>query len=152
MFKKKFLIILSLIFFTGCEYKPIYSSLNKSNYKIIVTELSGDKKLNKFLVENLKRNSQKNSNEIINIKIETTYTKTILAKNTAGNVTHYQVSTLTTFSIEQTQNLEEIIISENFSFQKISDKYEEKNYEQNIKKNLATLISQKLILRLSISQ
>ena len=48
MFKKNFLIILILIFFTSCEYKPIYSSSNKSNYKIIVTELSGDKKLNKF--------------------------------------------------------------------------------------------------------
>ena len=84
MFKKNFLIILSLIFFTSCEYKPIYSSSNKSNYKIIVTELTGDKKLNKFLVENLKRNSQKNSNQIVNIKINTTYTKTILAKDSLG--------------------------------------------------------------------
>ena len=152
MFKKNFLIILILIFFTSCEYKPIYSSLNKSNYKIIVTELSGDKKLNKYLVENLIRNSKKNSNEIINIKIDTAYTKNILAKNTAGNVTDYQVNAIITFLIEQNQNLENIIISENFNFQKISDKYEEKNYEENIKRNLATLISQKLILRLSISQ
>jgi hypothetical protein len=152
MFKKNFLIILILIFFTSCEYKPIYSNSNKSNYKIIVTELSGDKKLNKFLVENLKRNSQKNSNKVINIKINTTYTKTILAKDTAGKITDYQANAFTTFSIERNQILEKINISENFKFQKISDKYEEKNYEQNIKKNLATLISQKLILRLSISQ
>ena len=34
----------------------------------------------------------------------------------------------------------------------MSDKYEEKSYEQNIKKNLANSISQKLILRLSIPQ
>ena len=152
MFKKNFLIILILIFFTSCEYKPIYSNSNKSNYKIIVTELSGDKELNKFLVENLKRNSQKNSNKIINIKINTTYTKTILAKDTAGKITDYQANAFTIFSIERNQILEKINISENFKFQKISDKYEEKNYEQNIKKNLATLITQKLILRLSISQ
>tara|TARA_Y100000389_G_scaffold155688_1_gene156403 strand:- start:651 stop:1109 length:459 start_codon:yes stop_codon:yes gene_type:complete len=152
MFKKNFLIILILIFFTSCEYKPIYSDSNKSNYKIIVTELSGDKELNKFLVENLKRNSQKNSNKIINIKINTTYTKTILAKDTAGKITDYQANAFTIFSIERNQILEKINISENFKFQKISDKYEEKNYEQNIKKNLATLITQKLILRLSISQ
>ena len=37
-------------------------------------------------------------------------------------------------------------------FQKISDKYEEKGYEENIKKNLATSIAQKLILRLSIAR
>ena len=152
MFKKNFLIILILIFFTSCEYKPIYSSLNKSTYKIIVTELSGDKKLNKFLVENLKRNSQKNSSEVINIKMNSTYTKIILAKNTAGNITDYQANAVTTFLIERNQTSEQIIISENFKFQKMSDKYEEKNYEQNIKRNLATQISQKLILRLSISQ
>ena len=152
MFKKTFFIILTLIFFTSCEYKPIYSSLNKSDYKIIVTELSGDKKLNKFLVENLIRNSQKNSDEIINIKIDTTYTKTILSKDAAGNVTDYKINALTTFLVKRNQNLEEITIGENFNFQKISDKYEEKNYEQNIKRNLATLISQKLILRLSISK
>ena len=151
MLKKKILIILTLIFFTSCEYKPIYSSSNKSNYKIIVTEFSGDKKLNKFLIENLKRNSQKNSNKIINIKINTTYTKTVLAKDTTGKITDYQANAFTTFSIERNQTFEKINISENFKFQKISDKYEEKNYEQNIKKNLATLISQKLILRLSIS-
>ena len=143
---------MSLILLASCEYKPIYSSLNKSNYKIIVTELSGDKKINKFLVENLRRNSQKNSEKIINIKINTEYTKTILAKDTAGNITDYQANALTTFLIERNQTSEKIDISENFKFQKMSDKYEEKNYEQNIKRNLATLISQKLILRLSVSQ
>ena len=151
MLKKKILIILSLIFFTSCEYKPIYSNSNKSDYKIIVTEITGDKKLNKFLVENIIRNSQKDSIEIIKIKINTSYKKIILAKDSAGNVTDYQANAFTTFSIERNQTFEKINISENFKFQKISDKYEEKNYEQNIKKNLATLISQKLILRLSIS-
>ena len=32
----------------------------------------------------------------------------------------------------------------------MNDKYEERNYEKNIKKNLANLISQKLILRLAM--
>ena len=152
MLKKKFLIIFSLILLTSCEYKPIYSSSNKSNYKIIVTELTGDKKLNKFLVENLTRNSQKNSNQIVSIKINTTYTKTILGKDSSGNATDYQANAITTFFINRNQVQEQININENFKFQKMSDIYEEKNYEQNIKKNLATSISQKLILRLSISQ
>ena len=152
MLKKKILIILSLIFFTSCEYKPIYSNSNKSDYKIIVTELTGDKKLNKFLVENLIRNSQKDSIEIINIKINTSYTKTILAKDSAGNVTDYQANATSTFIIDRNQNAENFNIREKFNYQKMSDKYEERSYEQNIKKNLATSIAQKLILRLSIPQ
>ena len=149
---KKIFIIFSLILLTSCEYKPIYSSANKSNYKIIVTELTGDKKLNKFIVENLIRNSQKNSNQIVNIKINSTYTKTILAKDSSGNATDYQANAVTNFSIDRNQVPEKFDIGEKFNFQKMSDKYEEKSYEQNIKKNLATSIAQKLILRLSIPQ
>ena len=33
----------------------------------------------------------------------------------------------------------------------MTDKYEEKNYERTIKKNLADSISQKLILRLTVN-
>ena len=152
MFKKIFFIILTLIFFTSCEYKPIYSSSNKSDYKITITEQSGDKKLNKFLVEYLSRNSQKNSNKIVNININTTYSKIIIAKDSAGNVTNYQANALITFLVERNQTSEKFDINEKFNFQKMSDKYEERSYEQNIKKNLANSISQKLILRLSIPQ
>ena len=152
MLKKKILIILSLILLASCEYKPIYSSANKSNYKIIITELTGDKKLNKFIVENLSRNSQKNSNQIVNIKINTTYTKSILAKDSSGNATDYQANALTTFLIDQNLVTKQFDINEKFNFQKMSDKYEEKSYEENIKKNLASSISQKLIFRLSIPQ
>ena len=149
---KKILIIFSLILLTSCEYKPIYSSANKSNYKIIVTELTGDKKLNKFIVENLIRNSEKDSNQIVNIKINTKYTKSILAKDSSGNATDYQVNALTTFLIDRNLVTKKFDINEKFNFQKMSDKYEEKSYEENIKKNLAKSISQKLILRLSIPQ
>ena len=149
---KKILIIFSLILLTSCEYKPIYSSANKSNYKIIVTELTGDKKINKFIVENLTRNSEKDSNQIVNIKINTTYTKSILAKDSSGNATDYQANALTTFLIDRNLVTKQFDINEKFNFQKMSDKYEEKSYEENIKKNLAKSISQKLILRLSVPQ
>ena len=122
MFKKNFFIILTLIFFTSCEYKPIYSSSNKSDYKIIITEQSGDKKLNKFLVENLLRNSETDSNKIVSIKINTTYSKIILAKDTAGNVSNYQAKALITFFVERNQTLEKFDINEKFNFQKMTDK------------------------------
>ena len=138
--------------FTGCEYKPIYSKSNKTDYKIIIEELSGDKKINKFLVNNLERSSQKNSDKIVNLKIDTKYTKIILAKDASGNVTNYQSNAITTIIIDQNQTLKTFTVNEKFNFQKMSDKYEEKSYEENIKKNLATSIAQKLIMRLSIKQ
>ena len=152
MFKKKILLIIILVFITSCEYKPIYSTSNKTDYKIVITEISGDKKLNKFLVDNIERNSQEDSEKILTLKIDTNYTKVILAKDSAGDVTDYQTNAITTFLINRNQTSKTFTISEKFNFQKMSDKYEEKSYEENIKRNLATAISQKLILRLSIDQ
>ncbi len=152
MIKKILTLVFILNFLSSCEYKPIYSSSNKSNYQIIIIDLSGDKKLNKYIVENLKRTSQKNSAKIISIKINSVYTKKIMAKNTVGSTTDYQARAITKFEINKNEVTEELVVDEKFNYQKISDSYEEKSYEQTIKKNLASSISQKLILRLSTTK
>ena len=152
MFKKVLMLICILNFLSGCEYKPVYSNSNKSNYQVIITDLSGDKKLNQYIEQNLKKNSQKNSNEIIGIKIRSDYSKKILAKNTLGSTTDYQARAITKFEINKNGIIEQLIVEEKFNYQKISDSYEEKSYEQTIKRNLATSISQKLILRLSTTK
>ena len=150
MFKKILALVFILNFLSSCEYKPIYSSSNKSNYRIIITDLSGDKKLNKYIVENLKRNSQKNSVKIINIKINSEYSRKILAKNTLGSTTDYQAKAISIFEINKNEITKKMVVEEKFNYQRISDSYEEKSYEQTIKSNLASSISQKLILKLSI--
>ena len=152
MFKKILILVCIFNFLSSCEYRPIYSISNKSNYQIIITDLSGDKKLNQYIEQNLKRNSQKNSNEIIGIKISSDYSKKILAKNTLGSTTDYQARAITKFEINKNEIVERLVVEEKFNYQKISDSYEEKSYEQTIKRNLATSISQKLILRLSTTK
>ena len=150
MFKKILTLVFILNFLSSCEYKPIYSSSNKADYRIIITDLSGDKKLNKYIVENLERNSQKNSLEIISIRINSKYSREILAKNTLGSTTDYQARAIAKFEINKNGIMEELVINEKFNYQKITDSYEQKSYEQTIKNNLASSISQKIILRLSI--
>jgi hypothetical protein len=152
MLRKILFTISTFILLSSCEYKPIYSNLDNLNYKIIINETTGDKDLNKFIINNLKRNNKDNSNQIINIKLNTKYTKTITAKDAAGSITNYQSIVIANFEITKEQQSETFSISEKFNYQKISDSYEEKNYEDNIKRNLAKSISQKLILRLAIAQ
>ena len=151
MLKKIFFIILSLNLLTHCEYKPVYSKQNNLSYKIIISEFSGDKDINNFIAANVKRTSKNESIEIINISFSTKYTKKILAKNTAGTITDYQSDVITTFMIEKGENTENFVVKDKFNFKKMTDKYEEKNYELNIKRNLANSISQKLILRLAVN-
>ena len=150
MLKKIFFIVLSLSLLNNCQYKPIYSSQNKIDYKIIITSFTGDKDINNFINANLIRSSKESSNKIVNISFDTQYSKNVLAKNTAGTITDYQINIVTTFTIRKENSYESFPVNEKFNFQKMTDKYEEKNYEQNIKKNLASSISQKLILRLAV--
>jgi len=150
MFKKILSIVFVFTLLSNCEYKPIYSNLNKTNYQINILEFTGDKELNKFIIKKLNKHNQSKSNKKFNIKIDTKYLKNILAKNTEGKVTDYQAEAITTFKINKNTTTETLIIKEKFNYQKISDKYEEKSYEKTIKRNLATSISQKLILRLSL--
>jgi hypothetical protein len=151
MLKKIFFTILLLNLLNHCEYKPVYSNQNKVNYKIIVTSFSGDKEINNLITSTIKRNNNESSNKTLNISFDTKYTKNILAKNAAGTITDYQANVITKFNIKREDVSENFSINEKFNFKKMTDKYEEKNYERTIKKNLADSISQKLILRLNVN-
>ena len=151
MLKKISFIILLLNLLNHCDYKPVYSQQNKVDYKIVITSFTGDKEINNLISSILKKNSKINSNKILNISFDTKYTKNILARNAAGTITDYQADVITEFTIEKENNSENFSVNEKFNFQKMTDKYEEKNYEQTIKKNLANSISQKLILRLAVN-
>ena len=151
MLKKISFIILLLNLLNHCDYKPVYSNQNKVDYKIIITSFTGDKEINNLINSTIKRNSKETSNKTLNISFDTKYTKNILAKNAAGTITDYQAEVITKFTIKKENNSESFSVNEKFNFQKMADKYEEKNYEQTIKKNLANSISQKLILRLAIN-
>ena len=151
MLKKISFIILLLNLLNHCDYKPVYSQQNKVDYKIVITSFTGDKEINNLISSILKRNSKINSNKILNISFDTKYMKNVLARNTTGTITDYQANVITEFTIEKENNSENFSVNEKFNFQKMTDKYEEKNYEQTIKKNLANSISQKLILRLALN-
>ena len=151
MLKKISFIILLLNLLNHCDYKPVYSNQNKVDYKIVITSFTGDREINNLISKTLKRNSKENSNKIINISLDTKYSKNTLARNNAGTITDYQANVISKFTIEKENNSENFTVVEKFNFQKMTDKYEEKNYERTIKKNLANSISQKLMLRISVN-
>ena len=151
MLKKIFFIVLSLNLLTHCEYKPVYSKQNNADLKIMISGFTGDKDINNFIASNVNRSSKDESNEIVRISFNTNYSKKILAKNSAGTITDYQSDVVTTFVIRKDDITENFVVRDKFNFKKMSDKYEEKNYELNIKRNLANSISQKLILRLAVN-
>ena len=147
MIKKTFnlFLILSL---THCGFSPIYNSNVKSDYEIIISEISGDKHINNLINNNIKSISDINSKNKYNLSIDTKYQKLIISKDSKGSPTEYELSVTCTIIIENNNQTKTISINEKQNIKNISDIFELKNYENSIKENFVNEIIRKLNLEL----
>ena len=148
MYKKIFVLLFGLFFLNGCGYSPIYSKITNKELNIELTGFDGDREINKAIRYNLERYTNKNDENKILIQTSSGYVKSVGTKNLAGNVTSYNVSASVNFKVTSEK------INKTFQFTKTSvinnqdNQLDETIYEENIKKNLAELFSNKLILQL----
>lgn len=146
MFKKVFFIIFFSIFLSNCGYKPLLMN-NRNEYKIEILNFEGDRDVNNLIKNLLTKSSKIDSKNIISVDIKSDYSKIVLVKNSKGTPTDYELKLNVSFKIKGIdQNFN---YSEKFSMLKNDDILKEKQYEQNIKKNLAQLITNKFVLKLS---
>jgi uncharacterized protein involved in exopolysaccharide biosynthesis len=150
MFKKKFLLIFLTIFVANCNYSPVYLKNENFKYKLNITEIIGDNEINKYIVKDLNQQSKINSKNNFDIQINTIFTKKILAKNSKGTPTDFELKAKSVFVIRYNNNEKTLNIEEKLNYKKISNNYEQSNYEKTIKKNIASSIARKLVLRLAI--
>ena len=142
--------IIIFLFFIGCGYSPIYKDLSNINFSIKLNKVSGNRTLNNLFKSNLNNYNSNNSEKKYNIDIETKYIKDIIAKDTTGAPTEYKLTINVSFKINSNDYDREFIFQESFNMKSITDKLEEKDYEENIKSNLVNIITRKLILQLSL--
>ena len=151
MFQKK-IILLLLLLLSSCGYEAIYSKKNSSNYIFSISDLSfvGDKTINLAIKEKLNVFTQNKKDKDLVIKISSTSEKIILSKNTAGDATSFKNAISINVDILMDDKFKNnFVISENFNYNNISNKFNLKRYEEEIKKNLAETASDKLIFKLS---
>ena len=81
---KKYYLLIILLLFTQCDYKPIYSQ-NNQNFEIRIIEFN-ENRLNKILATRLKNYSyRKNNLFLYELKLLTSENKLILSKDTNGD-------------------------------------------------------------------
>ena len=132
---KKNIVTISLVFFlTSCGFTPIYLKNNDISFSIEQINFSGDRELNNFLRTNLKQYKNKEVNRKIYIEAKSEYSKIILSKDGAGEVTNYQLEAEVIFLIKS--NNKEIKITENKIMKSMADKFEETKYEKSTNKTL----------------
>ena len=151
MFQKK-IIPLLLLLLSSCGYEAIYSKKNSINYDFSVSELSlvGDRIVNLKIKEKLNNYAQNKKDKDFILRISSTSEKITLVKNTAGDATSFKNSISINVEILMNNKFKSnVIILESFNYNNISNKFNLKKYEEEIKNNLAETASDKLIFKLS---
>ena len=151
MFQKK-IIFLLLLLLSSCGYEAIYSKKNSSNYIFSINDLSfvGDKTINLTIKEKLSVFTQNKKDKDLVIKISSTSKKIVLSKNNAGDATSFKNAISINVDILMNDKFKNnFVIFKNFNYNNISNKFNLKRYEEEIKNNLAETASDKLIFKLS---
>ena len=149
---RKILPFIIILMFTSCGYTPIYNKLEKTNYKINIIEINGERFVNNLISSEIKRISNSESDIIFNLKIDNDYKKIILSKNIKGTVSDYQLILKSNFIIEKDGNIETISFTEKQNIKNTSDIFEQKNYENTIQRNFVISLIRKLNLELLSKQ
>lgn len=151
MFQKQ-IILLLLLLLSSCGYEAIYSKKNSVNYNFSVSELNfvGDRMVNLKIKEKLNNYAQAKKDKDFILRISSTSEKITLAKNTAGDATSFKNSVSINVEVLMNNKFKSnFIILESFNYNNISNKFNLKKYEEEIKNNLAETASDKLIFKLS---
>ena len=148
MYKKIFALLFGLFFLNGCGYSPIYSKITNKELNIELTSFDGDREINKAIRYNLERYTNKNDENKILIQTSSGYVKSVGTKNLAGNVTSYNISASVNFKVTSKKINKTFQFAETSVINNQNNQLDETIYEENIKKNLAELFSNKLILQL----
>jgi len=152
MLKKILLPLLFLIIVNNCDYSPVYLKGENTKLNINIIEAKGDAEINKVIENEISEIANNDYSKVINIKINTNYIRTTLARNTKGTPTDFELKATSRFEVTNPNKEQNFTIEEKFNYKKMSNSYEQSNYEKTLKKNLASSITRKLILRLNITE
>ena len=149
---QKQIILLLLLLLSSCGYEAIYSKKNSANYDFTVSDLSfvGDRTVNLKIKEKLSTFTQNKKDKDLIIRISSNSKKTTVAKNTTGDATSFKnVVSINVNVLMNDKFKSNFTISESFNYNSISNKFNLKRYEEEIKNNLAETASDRLIFKLS---
>ena len=153
--KKKIFTFLLLLFLSSCGYEARYSIKNRDDYNFSITGLSltGDRQTNLKIKQGLNIYTNISEDKTFVLKISSKSEKIIKAKNVAGDATNYE--NIITIDAEVFMNgkfKNNFTIEESFNYDNNSDKFALREYEREIKNNLAETATEKLIFKLASFQ
>ena len=145
---KNLALILIIALISHCGFTPVYQDKENVNFKITIQNINGDKSINNLLNRKLKRYTVIDVDKNFVINANTSYSKTVLSKDTTGRATDLKLSTNIDFIIKLGEKIQKFSFEESLNIDNSTDFYEQNNYENNIKNNFINTIVEKLIVNL----
>ena len=146
--RKIIIIVLASFILNNCGYTPIYSSKEK-NFYIEKISQKNTSKLNSKIANNLKIFSNENSENIIEIEINSVKKIETTQKNSKGDPSKFEMTIMLTMNIISEKYNKTKIFSSNFNYNNNEDKFALKQYEKEIEDTLISKIVEKSVIYLS---
>ena len=145
----KNIILITLIFFlSGCGYSSIYDSQKKIDFQINVEEMKGDNEFNNLIKKDFKLFSKNNLQKEYLLKINSDYKKVITSKNSAGVASNYNILATVEITVKFNNKIDIFQFQESINIKPNTNAFEQQKYEKNIKRNFASSIREKLIIKI----
>ena len=137
----KIIFILIFVVLSACGYKPI-NQLNKNKFTIKSFTGNGDTAINNFLNINFNRHQEQPDNKRkLDIISDSQIQTTVETRNNAGEATGYRMQISVLIKIYENEKLIETNqYSKVSSYSNLNSKFELKNYEKILMKNLVSSI------------
>jgi hypothetical protein len=151
MLKKSFIVVFFLLT-TSCGYESIYSKKNSINYNFSISTINfeGDRDINLKIKQKFNNYILNKKDKEFRLNIKSISEKVILAKNLSGDPTSFKNTTTTYVNVFLENNLKNTFkIKKSVKYNNRSNKFELKNFEKELKINLAETIADELIFKLS---
>ena len=145
---KNIILIFFIFFLSSCGYSSIYKNQKSQDFQLNITEMAGDNEFNNLLKNELKLYSNSDSNKKYDISLNSAYQKIIVSKNSSGVATDYKILVNTIINIKLNNKIHNLKFSDSINIKHNSNSFEQKKYERNIKKNFASLVREKLVIKI----
>ena len=145
---KNITLIILILFLYNCGYSSVYKNQKSQNFRIDIIKTEGDRDMNNLIKNEINLYSNNNSMNTYSLKINTDYKKEILTKNSSGEITDFTLSVTSIFVLEFNGITQYMQFEESIDIKNQSNSFEQNIYEQNIQKNFASSIREKLFSKI----
>lgn len=148
MIKKYLSFLFLFITLNSCGYTALYSDLKNHDLSLTINSIQGNDEINKLIIKNINSYNKNKSENNFKINLSSEFNKIVLSSNSAGQITNYRLELKVVTKILNKENVDAIILTEKFDIKKESSLFDERNYENIVKRDMVKNIANKLIFQL----